>query len=95
MYRASSIEAVKNLARQGLGIAAMPSISVKGRGGEDLVVIAVEGGMTRDLNLILGKGRSISRMARALMEQVRSSVSASMKNPAPGEFATREGPEDD
>jgi DNA-binding transcriptional LysR family regulator len=91
-YRAGSIEAIKNLARQGLGIAAMPSIALRGRGGEGLAIIEVEGGLTRGLNLIMGKERSLSRVAKALAEQVRTSVSESMRYPPRGQSRSGETP---
>jgi|LSQX01.2.fsa_nt_gb DNA-binding transcriptional LysR family regulator len=84
IYRAGSVEACKSFARQGLGLAPMPSLTVRGRDREGLAVIRIEDGLTRDLNLITGKERSIPRVATALLERVKTSVSEAMTYPARG-----------
>ena len=84
IYRAGSVEACKSFARQGLGLAPMPGLTVRGRDREGLAVIRIEDGLTRDLNLITGRERSISRVAEALLERVRISVSEAMAYPPRG-----------
>jgi hypothetical protein len=68
------MEAVKNLVREGLGVSILPAIALEGLGRHGLAVVAVEGGLTRELNLILGKERSATRAARVLIEHVKTSV---------------------
>lgn len=83
-YRAGSVQTCKSFARQGLGITTMPSISLRGKDAEGLSIIRIEDGLTRDLNLITGKERSISRVATALMELVRATVGEAMTFPPRG-----------
>ena len=93
VYRAGSVEAVKNLVRQGLGVSIMPEMALKGSGKESLAVMTLDGGMERELNLILGKDRSITRAAEALMSQVRVSLGGLLRQPQPAETADA-GPAD-
>ena len=46
------------------------------------MVYQVEGGLTRELNLILAKDRSITQAAQALVEHVRVSVAQRMRQAA-------------
>jgi len=78
-YRAGTMEAVKNFVRQGLGISILPSISLRGSARHELAVIGVEGGLTRNLNLIRGRDRSMTRAARALTVSVSVTISRMMK----------------
>jgi DNA-binding transcriptional LysR family regulator len=80
-YQAGSIESVKNLVRQGLGVSLIPAMCLEGLGREGLAVMEVQGGLTRELSLIRSKDRSHTRAAQALMEHVRSRVAQSMKYP--------------
>jgi DNA-binding transcriptional LysR family regulator len=73
-YEASSMEGVKNFVRQGLGISLLPAIALEGLGRQALAVIAVEGGLTRDLNLVVAKDRSVTRAVQVLIAQVKRSV---------------------
>jgi len=73
-YQGASMEAVKNLVREGLGVSILPAIALEGLGRQGLAVVAVEGGLTRELNLILGKDRSATRATRVLIEHVKTSV---------------------
>jgi len=90
VYKAGSVEAVKNFVRQGLGVSIVPQIALDGSGSENLAVIAVEGGLARELNLILGKDRSITRAAEALMWQVRVSLVTHLRQRPPSEPETVE-----
>lgn len=89
VYRAGSVEAVKNLVRQGLGVSVMPSSALDGSGRQNLAVMTVEGGLERELNLILGKDRSITRAAEALMSQVRVSLGTYLTQPQPAEIGDK------
>jgi DNA-binding transcriptional LysR family regulator len=73
-FQAGSIEAVKNLVRHGLGVSILPAISLDGFARQGLLVYQIEGGLSRELNLILAKDRSSTRAAQALIEHVRASV---------------------
>ena len=86
LYEASSLEAVKNFVRQGLGISVMPAIALEGLGRQGLAVIAVEGGLTRDLSLIMAKERSSTRAIQVLIAQVKRSVMQHMSL-LPGDLA--------
>jgi LysR family transcriptional regulator, transcription activator of glutamate synthase operon len=85
-YEASSLEAVKNFVRQGLGVSILPAIALEGLGRTALAVIAVEGGLTRDLSLIVAKDRSLTRAAQVLIAQVKRSVTQHMSL-LPGDLA--------
>jgi len=78
-YRTGTIEAVKNFVRQGLGVSILPSISLRGPSAQGLRVIAVDGGLTRDLHLVRGKDRSMTRAARALTEVTITTIVANMR----------------
>jgi DNA-binding transcriptional LysR family regulator len=86
LYEASSLEAVKNFVRQGLGISVMPAIALEGLGRQGLAVIAAEGGLTRDLSLIMAKERSSTRAIQVLIAQVKRSVMQHMSL-LPGDLA--------
>jgi DNA-binding transcriptional LysR family regulator len=88
-YRASSLESVKNFVREGLGVSVLPNIALNGPGREGLAVIQVQGGLTRELNLIRGKDRSVSRAAHVLMTHMRSSIVKHMKYPAASQVPPR------
>lgn len=90
IYKAGSVEAVKNFVRHGLGVSIVPQIALDGTGSENLAVMAVQGGLSRELNLILGKDRSITRAAEALMWQVRVTLAAHLRPRSPGEPDTLE-----
>jgi LysR family transcriptional activator of glutamate synthase operon len=66
-YRTGSVESVKNFVRQGLGISVLPAMTLGEVGGGGLAVLRVEGGLSRDLNLIQAKDRSPTGAVRALM----------------------------
>lgn len=87
-YRAASLETVKNLVRQGLGLSLMPQIALEGSGSQNLVVVGVKGGLSRELNLISGKDRAITRAAEALMAQLRSSLTVYLRQPPPNQAVT-------
>lgn len=78
-YRAGTMEAVKNFVRQELGISVLPNISLRGYGRQDLAVMRVEGGLHRNLNLIRGKDRSMTRAAKALTVSVSTTIYRMMK----------------
>jgi hypothetical protein len=58
-------------------------------GRAELVVLEVQGGLTRELNLIRGKDRSLSRAAQVLMTHVRARVVESMNPLSPGKLGAR------
>lgn len=91
-YRAGSVQTCKSFARQGLGITTMPRISLRGKDAEGLSIIRIEDGLTRDLNLITGRERSISRVATALMELVRVRVGKAMTYPPRGRARPEDSP---
>jgi len=73
-YQAGSIEAVKNFVRQGLGVSIMPAIALEGLGRQAMAIIDIEGGLTRDLNLITAKDRSLTHASQALASIVKRTV---------------------
>lgn len=74
-YQTGSLESVKGFVRQGLGVSVVPRMAVDGLGKEGLVILQIEGGLSRDLNLIRGKNRSTTGAAGALMIHVGTSLS--------------------
>lgn len=84
-YQTGSLEATKNLVRAGLGVSIMPNMAVSGPGKTDLATIRVKGGLTRELYLIRGKAREMTRAAEVLMRHVRASVVEHMQYPPRGE----------
>lgn len=70
-YRTGSVESVKNFVRQGLGISILPAMALGEMSGGGLSVLKVDGGLSRDLNLIQSKDRSLTGAARALMMHVK------------------------
>jgi len=83
-YQTGSLELVKGFVRQGLGISVLPRMAVEGPSGEGLAVIGIEGGLTRELNLIRGKDRAATAATRALMTHVRAQLgeNAGMSQPS-------------
>jgi DNA-binding transcriptional LysR family regulator len=73
-YQGGSLETAKNLVRQSLGISILPAVTLEGIARHGLAVIAVEGGLTRELNLITGKDRVPTHAARVLIAHVQRSV---------------------
>lgn len=69
-----SNDAARSLVRHGTGVAILPSIAVRGIYMQDLAVIPLEDGLTRELNLIRGKDRALTRAARAFMERLQAYV---------------------
>jgi len=90
-YRASSIEAVKSLVRHGLGVSISPQISLGGAAGEGLCIIEVGEGLGRELNLIVGKDRSITRAASALMALMRTSLTTYLRQPVTADATVTAG----
>ena len=74
-YRTGSVESVKNFVRQGLGISVLPAMTLGEVNGGGLSILKVDGGMTRDLNLIQAKDRSPTGASRALMLHVKMYLS--------------------
>jgi DNA-binding transcriptional LysR family regulator len=74
-YRTGSVESVKNFVRQGLGISILPAMTLGESAGGGLAVLRVDGGMSRDLNLIQARDRSPTGAARALMLHVKMYLS--------------------
>jgi LysR family transcriptional activator of glutamate synthase operon len=74
-YRTGSVESVKNFVRQGLGISVLPAMTVGESSGGGLLALKVEGGMSRDLNLIQARDRSPTGAVRALMTHVKMYLS--------------------
>ena len=92
-YQTGSLETLKNLVRAGLGVSIMPSIAVSGAGKADLATIRVRGGLTRELYLIRGKDRDLTRAAQVLLTHVRASVVEHMHYPPRGERPMPVAPE--
>jgi LysR family transcriptional activator of glutamate synthase operon len=67
---------IKNFVRQGLGISVLPAMTLGEVSGGGLVTLQVDGGISRDLNLIQAKDRSTTGAARALMMHVKIYLSA-------------------
>jgi DNA-binding transcriptional LysR family regulator len=84
-YQAGSIESAKNFVRHGLGVSMLPSLVLGGLGREGLAVLEVQGGLTRELNLIRSKDRTNTRAAQVLLAHVRARVVERMKYPVTGE----------
>lgn len=80
-YHVASLETLKNLVRVGLGVSVLPSTALVGSGRENLAVLRIRKGLTRDLYLIRAKDRDITRAAQVLLTYVRTSVSKSMTYP--------------
>jgi len=80
-YQAGSLESLKNMVREGLGVSILPSIAVTEAGRTGLASVKVKGGLTRELYLIRGKDRDLTRAAQVLMAHVRSSVTEHMQYP--------------
>jgi DNA-binding transcriptional LysR family regulator len=73
-YRTGSLESVKNFVRQGLGISVLPKTALEGPHGAGLAIIEIEGGLTREFNLIRGKDHSTTSAARALMLHIHTAL---------------------
>jgi DNA-binding transcriptional LysR family regulator len=80
-YQTGSLESVKNFVRQGLGVSVLPRMALDELGREGLVILEVEGGLVRDLNLIQRKDRSTTGAARALMLHVRAAFDGGVRQP--------------
>ena len=79
--QAGPSEAVRNLVRHGVGITIMPDIALRGANREGLVVLPLKEGLTRELNLIRGKNRSLTRAAQVLMIKLCDYITANMTHP--------------
>ncbi len=90
-YRTGSLESVKNFVRQGLGIAVLPEMALGGPHGAGLAILEIEGGLTREFNLIRGRDHSTTSAARALMLHICTSLEeqAALKRPLFQEAARR------
>jgi DNA-binding transcriptional LysR family regulator len=84
-YQAGSLESLKNMVREGLGVSILPSLAVSGVGRTGLQCIRVRGRLTRELYLIRGKERDLTRAAQVLMTHVRTSVTEHMQYPVRSE----------
>jgi DNA-binding transcriptional LysR family regulator len=80
-YRAASLETLKNLVRVGLGISILPGTALAGSARENLAVIRIEGGLTRELFLIRSKDRDPSQAAQVLLTHTRTAVMDIMPYP--------------
>jgi len=69
-YQTGSFESVKGFVREGLGISTLPRMAHEAGGNEGIAMIRIEEAPTRELNLICGKDRSTTGVARALMHHV-------------------------
>lgn len=76
--QAGPSETVRNLVRHGVGITIMPDIALRGANREGLAVVPLKEGLTRELNLIRGKNRSMTRAAQALMTRLCDYITANM-----------------
>ncbi len=80
-YHVASLETLKNLVRVGLGVSVLPSVALAGSNRENLAVLRIKKGLTRDLFMIKAKDRDITRAAQVLLTYVRTSVAKSMTYP--------------
>ncbi len=85
-YQTGSLELLKGFVRQGLGVSVLPRMAVEGTTGDGLVVIEIEGGLARELNLIRGRDRAATAAMRALIAHVRAHMT--------GTAVESESPED-
>ena len=83
-YQAGSLETLKNLVRAGLGVSICPASRSAARARRTWPSIRVKGGLTRELYLIRGKDRDLTRAAQVLLTHVRASVVEHMQLSAPG-----------
>lgn len=81
-FRTGSFESVKEFVRQGLGVAILPRMALNGSAREGLAVLEIDGGPKRQLNLILGKNRSLTGAARALVRHVRANLGEALAEAA-------------
>jgi DNA-binding transcriptional LysR family regulator len=73
-YQTDSLESAKSFVRHGLGIAILPRLAMEYPTDEMLTSVALEEGLTRDLNLIRAKDRYATVATRALMVHVRTTL---------------------
>ena len=90
-YQTGSLELLKGFVRQGLGVSMLPRMAVEGMSGDGLAVIEIEGGLTRELNLIRGRDRAATAATRALMAHVRAHMTgAALRSELPQEVRPEE-----
>jgi DNA-binding transcriptional LysR family regulator len=82
-YQTGSLESLKAFVRYGLGISMLPRMALQGAVADGLVVIDIEGTLTRELNLIRGRDRASTPATRALMAHVRAHFTDSTQNQGP------------
>ena len=89
-YQTFSFESAKGFVRQGLCVAVLPRMALGTGTNEGIAILQMEDRLTRQLNLIRGRNRSLTGVARALMAHVQSGVSAMLEDTA--EFQPPESP---
>jgi DNA-binding transcriptional LysR family regulator len=75
-YRARYPELTKALVRKGLGVAPMPKMLLAAETLEGLVAIPFREPLTRDLDLIYPRDRTLPAITRALMVHIRAGISS-------------------
>jgi DNA-binding transcriptional LysR family regulator len=87
-YHAASLETLKNLVRVGLGVSILPSTALAGSARENLSVLRIKDGLTRELFLIRAKDRDFTQAAQVLLTHVRTAVTDTMPYPPKSRRAT-------
>ncbi len=81
-YRTFSFESAKGFVRQSLCAAVLPRMALGAGANEGIAILQIEDGLTRQLNLIRAKNRSLTGVARALMAHVQDGVSTMLEDSA-------------
>jgi LysR family transcriptional activator of glutamate synthase operon len=81
-YRTLSFESAKGFVRQSLCAAVLPRMALGTGTNDGMAILQIEDGLTRQLNLIRGRNRSLTGVSRALMAHVQSGVSAMLEESA-------------
>jgi LysR family transcriptional regulator, transcription activator of glutamate synthase operon len=79
-YQTFSFESAKGFVRQGLCVAVLPRMALGTGTNEGIAILRMEDRLARQLNLIRGRNRSLTGVARALMAHVQSGVSSMLED---------------
>ena len=86
-YQTFSFESAKGFVRQGLCVAVLPRMALGTGANEGIAILRIEDRLSRQLNLIRGRDRSLTGVARALMAHVKRSTAledmAELSGPEP------------
>jgi DNA-binding transcriptional LysR family regulator len=75
-YETGALESVKSFVRNGLGVAVLPKMGLRGSEQDAVVTVPFSDGLVRRLNLIRSRDRYATVAARTLMVHVQASVLA-------------------